>query len=390
MRSSVLRWSCPYWRRVRRKFRVSHRPSRLAGMEIRLLLWLQRSAGMLLHRRHFLLVSQLGRRWWSLGHQCRPTRRWTTSRLVRGRSRARNRGRWLVTRRFRNISRSRRPISRRLRNIMLSRRWCGLPCCCNVLIRTDVSVRRNPCRGRRLTRMSYHWCMLHDGGPLRSYRWVRCCGACRYRFSSGIDLGMRDDLSVLKLLWVDLDYVALYRLRVTKGIRRNGRGCHGLVAVVNIVDVCDINVRDVDVAHVGYVYLAQVIAAVVIPRIEGLARTQREPRRYSANPKTDGETSTADEGHESWAINRRNRNRSRQPTPPYSYLHPASVVKRRESPGSSVNPSPAPGLDPGPAAIAVGAPANRYPRRIPDRAIGRDRVSRFHSRRDRNIPAHRG
>ncbi len=60
---------------------------------------------------------------------------------------------------------------------------------------------------------------------------------------------------------------------------------------------------------------------------------------------------------------------ARNPTPASAHLRPAAVVEGREAPRLVVDPGPAPGVDVGPAAIAVGRPVLRNIAREPDLAV---------------------
>src|SRR5579859_420580 len=65
--------------------------------------------------------------------------------------------------------------------------------------------------------------------------------------------------------------------------------------------------------------------------------------------------------------------RSRYPPPARIDVHPAPVMERRVAPWLTLDPRPAPGLDPHPAAVAVGCPAGFHYGRIPHRTIARIR-----------------
>src|SRR5271157_1146734 len=139
------------------------------------------------------------------------------------------------------------------------------------------------------------------------------------------------------------------------------------------MDVVDVGyVRDIDVVYIGHVNLAQIDIAVVIPGKERLAWTERKPGHHTADAEAHRKSRTAGERHERRTINRRYGNRPGYPTPPRADQQPASKMKRRESPGGSVHPGPAPGLNPDPASKAVRRPSDGYARRIPYWPVRRD------------------
>jgi len=92
--------------------------------------------------------------------------------------------------------------------------------------------------------------MLHNHGPFRSYGWTGGRASCRYGAWSGIDLGMWNHLRPCK------HHIARHRLGAAKRVRIDRRRRDCLIAVVNVVNVRHVgDVRDVNVAYVGNVYL---------------------------------------------------------------------------------------------------------------------------------------
>ena len=61
--------------------------------------------------------------------------------------------------------------------------------------------------------------------------------------------------------------------------------------------------------------------------------------------------------------------RAGRPAPAAAQHHPTAVVEGRKTPGCGVDPGPAPGRHPGPAAVVEGRPAGRHHARLPDAAV---------------------
>ena len=236
--------------RMRRKFLVHHRSGGLAGMEVLLLLRLQRAPRMLLHCRCFLNIRQFFRRWWSFRYQRRPIGWWRTATvhfgLVGGRRSMRDVGR---SRSLVSGGRGRRRVravdlcivpGRRLRRIVLIRNRSLR----NILIRSHSFIRSHRpirphgfIRPHRLIRphghrrngsgchcgLSWpvrHWRVLHDRGSFGSYRGTSRISSRRYSFGRRVDFWMRDHLRPRDLLWVDLHQIARHRLGVAKRVRQ--------------------------------------------------------------------------------------------------------------------------------------------------------------------------
>jgi hypothetical protein len=92
---------------------------------------------------------------------------------------------------------------------------------------------------------------------------------------------VRDDLSSIELWLSQSDRPARDRLPAIEDTAGNCGGPDSSISVVDLVNIGD--VRDVGnirhVADVRDVHFAYVLLAAVIPRKEGLTRSQREPRR---------------------------------------------------------------------------------------------------------------
>ena len=180
-----------------------------------------------------------------------------------------------------------------------------------------------------------------------------------------------------------------HRLRLHEGLRRHRD--HGardlLVGVDHMGDLSDLgrvvdDVRVVDVGdrrrgdhRVAAVDAVEVAAADRVRGLIDLARCQREPADMgcgrAAGRHRDLEVLAADERNQRRRIHRPLTPRARHPGPGAVDVGPATVVRHGIAPGRVVNPSPAPGVDPGPMAVAVGRPARGHARRRPDRTVAR-------------------
>lgn len=162
-----------------------------------------------------------------------------------------------------------------------------------------------------------------------------------------------------------LNGIAVYE----RAARSRGDGIH--VTRVHKIDVA--NVRVVENVYVSNECVMDVdyvdeVAAAGEEGEKGFAKSQREPPHTKAKAEPKIETS-AEEAYKSRAENRRTKERSRAPTPSAANERPAAIVEGSKAPRIIVNPSPAPGIDPIPIAVAVRSPAWRNIRRIPDVTI---------------------
>ena len=117
------------------------------------------------------------------------------------------------------------------------------------------------------------------------------------------------------------------------------------------------------------VQAAVVAVAGVVVRAPVFARRQREPRGTGAAQRHAPVVAT-DEGHQRRRVHRARAEAAGHPSPARADLRPAAVVRGREAPGRVVHPGPAPGLHPGPAAVAVGRPVGHGDLRVPHGAVG--------------------
>ena len=184
-----------------------------------------------------------------------------------------------------------------------------------------------------------------------------------------------------------------HRLRLHEGLRRHGDhgAAHLLVGVDHlgdiggvvddrgiagdirgVVDVGDGLRRDHRIAAVDVV---EVNAADRVRRLIDLARRQREPadvaRWRVADRHRDLEILAADKGHQRRCVHRALTPRAGHPGPGVVDVGPAAVVRNGIAPGRVIDPGPAPGVDPGPMAVAIRRPARGHAVRRPDVAVAR-------------------
>ncbi len=142
---------------------------------------------------------------------------------------------------------------------------------------------------------------------------------------------------------------------------------HGAdVMRVHEIDVANVRVEDIRVANERVVYVddGNEIMAATEPGKERFAEAQREPADSETKP-------AAEEANKSGAIDWRPKERARAPSPSAREIVPAAVVEGSEAPRRIINPSPAPGVDPVPIAIAVRSPVRCNITRIPNVAVFR-------------------
>ena len=98
--------------------------------------------------------------------------------------------------------------------------------------------------------------------------------------------------------------------------------------------------------------------AYAVARDVDLARGQRQPtnRRTAAQRERRAAYGSADPGHQCRRVQRVAIGRTRHPAPAPRDVDPAAIMKWRKPPGSPIDPSPSPGCDPDPIAVAVGRP----------------------------------
>src|SRR6266568_896857 len=277
--------------------------------------------------------------------------------------------------------------------------------------------------GRR--RLGYHGAVLQHLGRPNSGRRAGAENSLFRRRPDGRCRGRNRSVGNIPL--VDLDHVLANGLSGGEGLMGSGghRAGNALVDILDVADadvVCVVGVVDhrgvVDVGDirvvdrgVRYVHVIHVRAAYAIRRHVDLARPQWEPRHTdsatAANANPNGEVRAADPGHERGRVDRPNVSyfnhcrpwRARHPAPHAANDNPASVMERCEAPRLIVNPSPSPGRDPNPVAVAIRSPSNHGSVREPDVAVlghgppatviieilVADHVARDVARRDRAI-----
>ena len=145
---------------------------------------------------------------------------------------------------------------------------------------------------------------------------------------------------------------------VVRSSRHSGRIARVRIVVIHDVDV--VHVADVGVVDI---YVTQVTAATVVPRVIDFAKTQREPAdsKTYAKPKF----AATQKSHERRPIHRIVADWSRAPTPTTAKIIPASVVERRKPPRLIIHPRPAPGPNVVPISAAIRSPAHGDAVRIP-------------------------
>lgn len=248
-------------------------------------------------------------------------------------------------------------------------------------------ARPHGCIGRRSGSGRRRWlgrtCSRNAGprsSPRGYYARIRPNPGSRYRLASHSGLSDRSHRRLChhlcsgKLLWRYPHYLVRDWLSAAECVHgHRGRGnvsVHVLnvVYICHVVDVCDIR----DIPHVGHVHLTCIVAAVPVPRHVRLTRTEREPSLQSAttsNTDTDGKTRSTHKGHQRRRVHRRDGHRARHPAPLGSDACPTAVVERRKTPRLVFNPRPAPGVDPGPAAVTIRHPVGRNTRWVPDGTV---------------------
>ena len=190
------------------------------------------------------------------------------------------------------------------------------------------------------------------------------------RLASWSHAGMGNHLCFCQLLrWQSYQRMR-HRLAATEDIGGYSGGCHLLVRIVNVVDVG--HVDDVGyvchISNVRDVHLKQVFPPAVIPREEGLTRSQWKPGLHT-NTDAYGEAGSAHERDKCRAIDGGHGNRTRHPSPDGSNQCPASIVKRGETPSFVLHPGPSPRLNPHPVAETIGHPIYRNSRGKPNRTV---------------------
>src|SRR5580704_14329904 len=210
-------------------------------------------------------------------------------------------------------------------------------------------------RGAGCGRGASHYAAIFNAGirPGDVSARVRCAERTAAR-RSGVDpVG---HLRAAKRSFIKVHRAAIDRLAIHEAATRSrGDGVH-VVSVCIIKVAIAVAVHEIPVAHkcVAGVDAMPIARATVIPRTEWLTPAQREPAEASTKPKT-----AAQETNKRGSIKRSRIYGTRAPTPVATKIIPAAIVKRREAPGSVVDPSPTPRTYVAPVAIAVGRPILR-------------------------------
>jgi len=134
--------------------------------------------------------------------------------------------------------------------------------------------------------------------------------------------------------------------------RHRGHATRHRAVSIGVPDsACD-GAQDIRPVHIRVrgVYTFPVMSAVPTTRHIDLARTEREPRDAGAIRATPT--------HERRRVHRAVMTGPGHPTPAIADVRPPAVVKGRVAPTRVVDPGPAPGRHPHPAAVAVRRPAH--------------------------------
>jgi hypothetical protein len=137
---------------------------------------------------------------------------------------------------------------------------------------------------------------------------------------------------------------------------------HAVDGVI-VIDIRYLNNSD---ARIGDIHVLNVPRAGAIPGHVNFTRRQREPPDRRG---TDADAESADECNESRRIHRTNCDRARNPAPTASHKSPTAIVKWSEAPRLIFDPSPSPGIDISPMAIAIRGPVYSDASGIPDMSI---------------------
>ena len=151
--------------------------------------------------------------------------------------------------------------------------------------------------------------------------------------------------------------------------------CHVHIRDVRIAVVVVRNGRDVCDSGVAGIHISEICPAYPVRRNVRFAVSKREPAHRFARRDRHAKVASTNPSNQSRCVHRPHCNRSRHPTPRSSVVHPASVVSRRKSPRSIVNPGPAPRINPHPMTIVIRRPA-RSDGGLPHRTVGRRNAPR--------------
>src|SRR5208337_2657422 len=137
-----------------------------------------------------------------------------------------------------------------------------------------------------------------------------------------------------------------------------------VVIVRNVGDVRNAGVADVDVAEIAS-------ATTAPPWVEWLSPTQRSPAPApttapaETEPPADSPARTAKPGHHRRSVPRPHPVGARSPSPIAAGIHPAPIVKWRETPRRVIDPGPSPGINPHPVSVTIRRPIRSHGCRYP-------------------------
>ena len=169
-------------------------------------------------------------------------------------------------------------------------------------------------------------------------------------------------------------HIAVDPTRIGKGFARN----HGREAPIEIRAAPRLTassamraLRVMEMPVLRGVHGHDVIGPGLIPWRVIVARTEREPADVGStigSASTRNSAGRIDKGDERRGIDRMGIDSARDPSPMAVDVDPPAIVKRRETPGLIVDPSPAPRFDPIPMAKAIRRPVVRHGSREPHRS----------------------
>src|SRR5277367_3748582 len=132
------------------------------------------------------------------------------------------------------------------------------------------------------------------------------------------------------------------------------------VSVIKIVRVDDVGVANDRIVHIDVMHVAE---SGVIPRVERLTPTEREPTNAAAETEAEPHADTkaaAEKADEGGTVIGRSPDWSGCPTPTTAPEAPATVVIRSKTPRFVADPTPAPGTDIIPRTVTIGSPTGSH------------------------------
>ena len=119
--------------------------------------------------------------------------------------------------------------------------------------------------------------------------------------------------------------------------------------------------------------VVEIVPADRVGRLVNLSRREREPpycgSEGTADRRRDLKVLALHKRDQGRRINRPLPWRTGHPAPSSADVRPAAIVRHRKTPGRIVDPRPAPGVNPGPVAVAIRSPVGGHVVRRPDAAV---------------------